>query len=136
MFWARSVDTDCVCVIRVSIPSSRSESILESDTTRFGVRTRPWERTQVKSSINTQATEFGPRTFANFGLTQGFKWKENWAFDVGVDIFGVSNWLRTLKSVPPYWESFRQALALCTSTSTGACSWSACTRRSSAAATA
>ena len=31
-------------------------------------------------------------------------------FDVGVDIFGVSNWLRTLKSIPPYWESFRQAL--------------------------
>jgi dipeptidyl aminopeptidase/acylaminoacyl peptidase len=31
-------------------------------------------------------------------------------FNVGVDIFGVSNWLRTLKSVPPYWESFREAL--------------------------
>jgi dipeptidyl aminopeptidase/acylaminoacyl peptidase len=31
-------------------------------------------------------------------------------FNVGVDIFGVSNWLRTLKSIPPYWESFRQAL--------------------------
>jgi dipeptidyl aminopeptidase/acylaminoacyl peptidase len=32
------------------------------------------------------------------------------AFNVGVDIFGVSNWLRTLKSIPPYWESFREAL--------------------------
>ncbi|WP_224372401.1 S9 family peptidase [Hyalangium versicolor] len=32
------------------------------------------------------------------------------AFNAGVDIFGVSNWLRTLKSVPPYWESFREAL--------------------------
>jgi len=31
-------------------------------------------------------------------------------FSVGVDIFGVSNWLRTLKSIPPYWESFRKAL--------------------------
>ncbi|MFL5360054.1 MAG: alpha/beta fold hydrolase, partial [Myxococcales bacterium] len=31
-------------------------------------------------------------------------------FDVGVDIFGVSNWLRTLQSIPPYWESFRLAL--------------------------
>ena len=31
-------------------------------------------------------------------------------FDVGVNIFGVSNWLRTLESIPPYWESFRQAL--------------------------
>ncbi len=32
------------------------------------------------------------------------------AFKVGVDIFGVSNWLRTLQSIPPYWESFRLAL--------------------------
>lgn len=31
-------------------------------------------------------------------------------FAVGVDIFGVSNWLRTLQSIPPYWESQRQAL--------------------------
>ena len=31
-------------------------------------------------------------------------------FVVGVDIFGVSNWLRTLQSIPPYWESFRKAL--------------------------
>jgi dipeptidyl aminopeptidase/acylaminoacyl peptidase len=31
-------------------------------------------------------------------------------FAVGVDIFGVANWVRTLESVPPYWESFREAL--------------------------
>lgn len=31
-------------------------------------------------------------------------------FAVGVDIFGVSNWLRTLKSIPPWWEAFREAL--------------------------
>jgi dipeptidyl aminopeptidase/acylaminoacyl peptidase len=31
-------------------------------------------------------------------------------FAVGVDLFGVSNWIRTLESVPPYWESFRKAL--------------------------
>ncbi|RKH52096.1 S9 family peptidase [Corallococcus sp. AB050B] len=32
------------------------------------------------------------------------------AFDVGVDVFGVSNWLRTLKSMPPEWGAFRQAM--------------------------
>jgi dipeptidyl aminopeptidase/acylaminoacyl peptidase len=32
------------------------------------------------------------------------------AFAVGVDIFGVSNWLRTLESIPPYWEAQRLAL--------------------------
>jgi len=31
-------------------------------------------------------------------------------FTVGVDIFGVANWLRTLESIPPWWESFREAL--------------------------
>ena len=31
-------------------------------------------------------------------------------FDVGVNLFGVTNWMRTLKSIPPYWESFREAL--------------------------
>jgi dipeptidyl aminopeptidase/acylaminoacyl peptidase len=31
-------------------------------------------------------------------------------FKVGVDIFGVSNWLRTLESIPPYWESVRKAI--------------------------
>jgi len=58
---------------------------IDADTTRFGMRTRPWERTQVSSSIDTQASEYGPRTFANFGLTQGFVYKDRWAFDVGLD---------------------------------------------------
>lgn len=31
-------------------------------------------------------------------------------FAVGVDIFGVTNWLRTLRSIPPWWESFKDAL--------------------------
>lgn len=34
------------------------------------------------------------------------------AFDVGVNLFGVTNWMRTLKSIPPYWESFRKSLYL------------------------
>jgi len=31
-------------------------------------------------------------------------------FDVGVDLFGVANWIRTLESIPPWWESQRLAL--------------------------
>ncbi len=31
-------------------------------------------------------------------------------FEVGVNFFGVTNWLRTLKSIPPWWESFKDAL--------------------------
>ncbi len=31
-------------------------------------------------------------------------------FKVGVDLFGISNWVRTLENIPPWWESFRVAL--------------------------
>lgn len=33
-------------------------------------------------------------------------------FKVGVNIFGVTNWIRTLKSIPSWWESQREALFL------------------------
>ena len=31
-------------------------------------------------------------------------------FSLGVNIFGVTNWLRTLKNMPTDWEAYRQAL--------------------------
>ena len=31
-------------------------------------------------------------------------------FSLGVNYFGVTNWLRTLRSIPPWWESFKDAL--------------------------
>ncbi|MCZ6855169.1 MAG: alpha/beta fold hydrolase, partial [Gammaproteobacteria bacterium] len=32
------------------------------------------------------------------------------AFEVGIDIFGVTNWVRTLKSIPPWWTANKVAL--------------------------
>jgi dipeptidyl aminopeptidase/acylaminoacyl peptidase len=32
------------------------------------------------------------------------------AFDAGIDIFGVMNWVRTLESIPAWWASFRESL--------------------------
>lgn len=32
------------------------------------------------------------------------------AFEAGVDLFGISNWHRTVTNIPPWWESFRDAL--------------------------
>ena len=32
------------------------------------------------------------------------------AFDVGVDIYGISNWQRTLQNIPPWWGSRRKGL--------------------------
>lgn len=31
-------------------------------------------------------------------------------FDVGINIFGVTNWVRTLQSIPPWWEAQKEAL--------------------------
>ena len=31
-------------------------------------------------------------------------------FKVGVNIYGVTNWVRTLRSIPAYWESSRKQL--------------------------
>src|SRR5699024_11337379 len=32
------------------------------------------------------------------------------SFKIGVDIFGVSNWARTLKEIPAWWETMRDVL--------------------------
>jgi dipeptidyl aminopeptidase/acylaminoacyl peptidase len=31
-------------------------------------------------------------------------------FDLGIDIFGVMNWVRTLEAIPAWWASFRESL--------------------------
>ena len=31
-------------------------------------------------------------------------------FKCGVDLFGISNWHRTVQSIPPWWESMRKSL--------------------------
>ena len=31
-------------------------------------------------------------------------------FKLGINIFGVTNWVRTLESIPPWWEAFRESL--------------------------
>jgi dipeptidyl aminopeptidase/acylaminoacyl peptidase len=31
-------------------------------------------------------------------------------FDVGVNLFGVTNWIRTARSIPPWWESYKESL--------------------------
>ncbi len=70
---------------------------IASDMTRFGVKAMPWNRAQIQSSLSQEQTEYGPRTFANLGLTQGFQLTERWALDVGLD---QSNTLRGPDTVP------------------------------------
>lgn len=58
---------------------------LDADMLRVGARAAPWSRAQLTTSMSQQATEYGPRTFANFGLTQGWQASERLALDLGID---------------------------------------------------
>jgi uncharacterized repeat protein (TIGR01451 family) len=58
---------------------------LQTDTTRLGVRSTPWDHAQVQSSIGQQFTEYGPRLFSTVGLTQGWQPNPRWTYNFGVD---------------------------------------------------
>ncbi|HEX7236918.1 MAG TPA: hypothetical protein VF405_08155, partial [Gammaproteobacteria bacterium] len=58
---------------------------IDSTMTRVGARSTPWSGMQLQSSVNEELGEYGPRVFANVGLTQAFKLGEAWAMDFGVD---------------------------------------------------
>ena len=58
---------------------------LDTQMTRIGVRANPMDRTQIDTSVNHAMTEYGPRTFANLGLIQGWQVGERWTLDVGLD---------------------------------------------------
>ncbi len=66
---------------------------VDSSTTRFGVDAVPWAGARLNSTLNQQAIrEYGPRTFAAFGLTQsllpGARWGLDAAFDSNVTMRG------------------------------------------------
>ncbi len=49
------------------------------------------------------------RSYGGFLATAALAFRPA-AFEAGIDIFGVTNWQRTLTSIPPWWESLRVAL--------------------------
>lgn len=59
---------------------------IDARTARIGFDVAPWSGGRVLSSINRQdITEFGPRTFAAYGLAQSFKLSEKWSVDFTLD---------------------------------------------------
>ncbi len=59
---------------------------IDARTARIGFDVAPWSGGRVLSSINRQdITEFGPRTFAAYGLSQSFKISEKWSVDFTLD---------------------------------------------------
>lgn len=59
---------------------------IDARTARIGVDVSPWDGARVVASANQQEiTEFGPRTFAAYGLTQSIPLDEKWTVDVSLD---------------------------------------------------
>ncbi len=58
---------------------------IETDMTRVGIRAKPWNQAEFSSTFNQQYSEYGPRTFATLGLTQGVQLSEKLLLDFGID---------------------------------------------------
>ena len=58
----------------------------DTSTTRFGFEATPWKDATLTTTLNqSQVSEYGPRTFALFGLNQKFRLDEHWSMDAAVD---------------------------------------------------
>lgn len=59
---------------------------IDARTARIGVDVSPWDGARIVSSLNQQEiTEYGPRTFAAYGLTQSIPIGAKWTVDVSLD---------------------------------------------------
>ena len=59
---------------------------IDARTARIGFDIAPWAGGRITASGNQQdITEYGPRTFAAYGLAQSFKISENWSIDFTLD---------------------------------------------------
>lgn len=58
----------------------------DTSTTRIGFEAKPWKDATLTSTLNqSQISEYGPRTFALFGLNQRFRLDDHWSLDAAVD---------------------------------------------------
>lgn len=57
----------------------------DSNSSRVGLRSSPWNHAQINTSFEEQTNEFGPRLFSTLGLTQGFQMSERWSSDISLD---------------------------------------------------
>lgn len=58
----------------------------DTSTTRIGFEARPWKDAMLSTTLNqSQISEYGPRTFALFGLDQKVKLNARWSVDAAID---------------------------------------------------
>ena len=60
-------------------------------------------------SVDTNRVAIAGGSYGGYLTLAGVTFRPE-TFAAGVDFFGISNWVRTLRSVPAWWESFRKAL--------------------------
>ncbi len=59
---------------------------IDARTARIGFDIAPWAGGRITASANQQdVTEYGPRTFAAYGLAQSFKVSDKWSLDFTLD---------------------------------------------------
>ncbi|WP_084419857.1 S9 family peptidase [Henriciella litoralis] len=70
-----------------------------------------WARTYLEGIEGINPDEIGiiGGSYGGFMTAAALAFEPE-VFDVGINIFGVTNWVRTLESIPPWWGSFRDAL--------------------------
>ncbi|MCK4587834.1 MAG: hypothetical protein KAU29_10845, partial [Gammaproteobacteria bacterium] len=57
----------------------------DSNSSRAGLKATPWKDAALSSSVERQSTEYGPRVFANMGLTQGVRINQFLKLDFGYE---------------------------------------------------
>ena len=70
-----------------------------------------WARTWLKSQDWVDGSRIGiiGGSYGGYMVAAALAFEPE-VFDVGVDIFGVTNWIRTLESTPPWWQAQKVAL--------------------------
>lgn len=80
---AYAVTDDVRLILNHEISNGRE---FDSATTRFGFDVVPWKGARLTSTLNqARISEYGPRTYGQFGLTQTLLLGERWSVDAGID---------------------------------------------------
>ena len=71
--------------LAASYERARGDKV-KADTLRVGVDVQPWSGARLTSAVGQQSSsDYGPRTFAAYGLTQSVQLNSRWSVDFSVD---------------------------------------------------
>lgn len=72
--------------VRLLAGQEFTDGDVSTSTSRVGAQVVPWKGARVDSTLNqSQMSEYGPRTFAQMGLTQSILIDKRWGMDISVD---------------------------------------------------